>query len=67
MGLAASDYGSCFAQGLVAQSVEDDFVPAPGHCVTYLVRPVSTACGPGSLGETSNEIERVNLSPYACP
>ena len=61
------DYGSCVGAGLAAQSFDDDLVPPANVCHTYLVQPVSAACGAGSLGRGSNGAERVNLSPYACP
>ena len=64
--LASADYGSCFATGLAAQSIEDAFIPPEGKCVTYLVRAESALCGAGSLGRLSNGAERRNSSPWGC-
>jgi hypothetical protein len=65
--LAASDYGACFAPALAAQSVEDPHLPVVGTALMYLVQPVSSACGAGSLGRRSDGVERVNNDPWRCP
>jgi hypothetical protein len=61
------DYGACFAPALEAQSIEDPEMPFIGSPWMYLVQPVSSACGPGSLGRKSNGAERVNVNSLACP
>jgi len=65
--LTSGDYGSCFAAALAAQTIEDDTIPTADGCQIFLVRPVSALCGPGSLGELSSGVERVNSDPGACP
>ena len=65
--LASGDHGACFAPALSATSVEDPAVPAPGIAFVYLVRPVSSVCGAGSIGRKSNGTERVNTNPLDCP
>jgi hypothetical protein len=65
--LPASDYGLCFAPALATQSVEDPEMPPAGIPVTYLVQPVSSVCGAGSLGRKSDGTECVNTNPAACP
>jgi hypothetical protein len=65
--LASGNYGSCFAPALTATSIEDPELTAAGVAVMYLVRPVSSVCGAGSIGRKSDGSERVNTSLLACP
>ena len=65
--LAAGNYGSCFAPAFAATSIEDPELPGVGTAAMYLVRPVSSVCGAGSLGRKSDGTERVNTNPLACP
>jgi hypothetical protein len=65
--LGPGQYGACLASDLPEPGY-DDLEPAAasaGHA--YLVRADSGACGAGSLGQTSQGVERVNEDPQACP
>lgn len=61
------DFGPCLVHGIVATSFADSSLPAAGDGFLYLVRGIDDACGPGTWGNTSSGIERVNGNPLACP
>lgn len=58
-------YGSCFAEGLHATTVEDGETPPPGDGYFYLVQGQNAECGLGGLG-LSTLGWRVNPTPGAC-
>ena len=65
--LSTTVYGSCIASGLSQLAFTDSDVPGPGQGYSYLVQAVNASCGgPGPLGYTSTEAERVNADPGAC-
>lgn len=64
--LGSSSYGGCLAEGIAGLTFEDGGVPGPGAGFFYVVQGQSFECGLGSLGTTSDEIERVNLDGGAC-
>lgn len=64
--MAPGEYGTCRADGITATTFDDADLPAPGQGYSYLVQGVSPACGLGSLGNDSNDQERVNLNAGAC-
>jgi hypothetical protein len=63
---ATNQYGNCIANNVPSTSYTDPTIPAPGHGFFYLVQAGSVTCGPGSLGTTSSELQRVNASAGAC-
>ncbi|MCP3981243.1 MAG: hypothetical protein GY716_18235 [bacterium] len=65
--LASGDYGSCLAADVPGQSLDDAELPAPGTAYAYIVRGVSTICGPGELGFDGGGALRANTNPEACP
>ena len=64
--LSAGHYGSCFVRGLTATTTSDADLPPAGAAFTYLVQGDNDECGPGTLGYSSNETERMNSNPAAC-
>ncbi len=65
--LASGDYGACLAPSVALPSFDDAALPGPGTGFVYLVQGKSTACGLGSAGTKSDETERANTNPNACP
>ena len=63
--LAAGLYGSCWAEGISGASHDDPDPPPPGDGFLYLVQPVTSACGAGSLG--LNTWGRERFDSGACP
>ncbi|ANM31024.1 hypothetical protein ABI59_17780 [Acidobacteria bacterium Mor1] len=59
-------YGPCFAAGISGTSIDDIEVPPPGAGFFYLIQGQSSSCGVGSLGNSSDDGERVNGDPSAC-
>jgi len=65
-----SHYGPCVAQipQGAPHSYTDSTLPPAGDAFLYLVLGRSIACGAGSLGFSSNELERTNVDAgAACP
>ena len=65
--LATNQYGSCLQQGVSGTTHNDMTSPAPGVGFFYLVQGRNFGCGMGSLGTDSNEQQRINADPAACP
>ena len=65
--LAAGLYGTCLAEEQTGTTFEDADVPDPGRAFAYFIQGDSRRCGPGLLGFTSDEEERINVDPAACP
>jgi Tol biopolymer transport system component len=60
-------YGTCLQPEIAGVSLDDDDVPATGSGFSYVVQGRSALCGSGSLGYTSDDGERINTHPGACP
>lgn len=66
--IQVGEYGPCLADSVTLASVPDAALPPAGDGFLYLVRGVDDVCGgPGSWGNASNGVERVNGNPLACP
>lgn len=64
-GLPAGDFGTCLASTATTTFADPEGPPVGGMFI-YLVQGESLACGIGSAGFASNEMERVNSDPDAC-
>jgi hypothetical protein len=64
---ASGDFGGCIAPEITEPFIEDASPVNAGQCLAFLVRPASAVCGLGSLGRSSDGIERMNSNPAACP
>jgi len=65
--LEPNRYGVCLVEDLPQEQFEHAGPPPPGAAWTYLVKGISSACGPGSLGLGPGGSPRLNLEPGACP
>lgn len=65
-GLSSGDLGSCLAEGVLGNGLDDAAIPAAGQGFAYLVQAQSYECGLGSSGTTSAESERSNTNAGRC-
>jgi hypothetical protein len=64
--LGPGSYGSCLAEGVGRDGLDDDQLPPSAEAYFYLVQGYSAECGLGFLGFGSSEMLRVNADAAAC-